>query len=511
MTPNHLPTVGRLVAALFFSLVAAPALRAEVKPHGLFCDHAVLQRDAEVPVWGTARDGEKVTVEIAGQKATATAAGGKWSVRLRPMPAGGPHTLAIAGDNTVVLNDVMVGEVWVCSGQSNMERQLGLRNGQQPLDNYLAEAAAANYPQIRQFLVPQKTAASPHTEVESKWVPCDPESVLGFTAVGYFFGSDLHRRLKVPVGLIHSSWGGTPAQAWTPPDVLAREFPEVAEAQRKAVEGYEAALAKYRAAEPELLAKWEKAVEEAKQQGQPAPRKPAPPRDPATSTGRPSALYNAMIHPLLPYRIRGAIWYQGEADSGRAEQYKRLFPAMIGGWRKAWGAGEFPFLFVQIAPHERMSPEIREAQLLAWQTTPNTAMAVTADVGDAKDIHPTRKRPVGERLALAARALVYGEKVEYSGPVFDAMRVRGGRAELSFVHRGGGLVAKDGPLRGFELAGADGKFHPARAAVEGSAVVVSSEVVPAPKAVRYGWSSVPDVNLFNADGLPASPFRGEVR
>jgi sialate O-acetylesterase len=214
-----------------------------------------------------------------------------------------------------------------------------------------------------------------------------------------------------------------------------------------------------------------------------------------------------MIAPLQPYALAGAIWYQGEANSGRAAQYQELFPTLIRNWRDAWGQGKFPFLFVQIAPHEKMSPEIREAQLLTWKKVPRTAQIVTTDIGDAKDIHPKKKEPVGARLALAARAIAYGEKLEYSGPAFTSMKVKGNRAILSFTHTGSGLMAKEGELKGFTLAGADGKFLSANATIDGAKVVVSSPSVPKPVAVRYGWESVPDVNLFNREGLPASPFR----
>ena len=505
-----IPKANSFSVAVFCLLSGASVLKAEVKLNGLFCDNAVLQQGREVPVWGTARDGEVVVVEIENQKVSATAQNGKWMVRLKNLKVGGPYTMTITGDNSVILHNLLVGEVWVCSGQSNMERQLGPRPPQQPLEKYQEEAAAANYPQIRHFEVPHKTADMPGSEVISKWDICDPQTALGFTAVGYFFGSELHKSLKVPIGLIHSSWGGTPAQAWTSSETIAQGFPQILEAETKAAEAYPELFKKFELEKPELLEKWKVAAEAAKAQGKPEPRKPAPPRDPRTGSGRPSVLFNAMIQPLLPYAIRGVIWYQGESDSGRAALYRSLFPAMISNWRQVWQQGEFPFLFVQIAPHGGMNPEIREVQFLTWKTTPNTAMAVITDAGDAKDIHPTRKRPVGERLALSARGLVYGEKLEYSGPAFESMVVDGEHAVLTFSHRGGGLVAKDGELRGFTVAGEDNKFVSAKAEIKGETIVVSSELVPKPVAVRYGWENVPDVNLFNQEGLPASPFRSDV-
>jgi sialate O-acetylesterase len=280
--------------------------------------------------------------------------------------------------------------------------------------------------------------------------------------VGYFFGSELHKSVKVPIGLIVSAWGGTPAEAWTPREVLERDFP------------------------------------------------PTIQRHPPDSNKRASCLYNAMLHPLLPYAMRGVIWYQGEANNQYAQEYRTLFPAMIASWRKAWNQENLPFLFVQIAPFQAMSPELREAQLLTWKTTPHTAMVVTTDVGDAKNIHPANKRPVGERLALAARALAYGEKLEYSGPVYESMTVQGSKAVVTFGHYGSGLLAKDGELKGFVIAGKDLKFVSAKAEIKGQTVIVSSETVPSPVAVRYGWENVPDVNLYNQEGLPASPFRTDV-
>jgi sialate O-acetylesterase len=635
--------------AALAAAVLVPVAESAVVPNALFSDHAILQQGREIPVWGTARDGERITVEIAGQKAAAVAKDGRWLVRLRPLPAGGPHTMTISGDNIVTIADLLVGEVWICSGQSNMERQLGLREGQKPIANWEQEVAAAKYPQIRQFYVPQKTALRPAADTKGSWVVCSPATVADFTAVGYFFGRDLFLARHLPVGLIHSSWGGTPAEAWTSRDglrSLADFAPTVADVERAAEEidagtyDYPRKLAAWFAAndpgvgqQPAWYAPtcatadwksmvlptlWEKAglpdfdgvvwfrktvelspawagadasldlgpiddmdttwfngVQVGETNGYNVPRvyrvpgslvktganviavrvldtggggglwgdpgslrlrslKPGgsepvdldgswqwkvavpftatvrAPMNVGSSPGVPTALFNGMIAPLLPYPIRGVIWYQGEANVGRERQYRTLFPALIADWRRAWGEGDFPFLFVQIAPFKDMTPEIREAQLLAWQRTPNTAMAVTIDCGDADNIHPAHKQPVGARLALAARALAYSEPIEYSGPVFSAMHAEGGRAILHFTHLGGGLVAKDGPLTGFTIAGQDKVFHPAKAEITGDTIVVSASTVLQPAAVRYGWANVPVGNLFNTAGLPASPFRTDV-
>ena len=476
------------------------AVRAEVQPHPLFTDGAVLQRDARVPVWGTAKAGEKITVEFCGQKATATAgADGKWLAKLGKCKAGGPFTLTIRGENTITLTNVCVGEVWVCSGQSNMEWPLrAAENGAQVIPNTAD-------PQLRLFHVPKATADEPQSGVKAVWQVCEPKSVEGFSAVGYFFARDLRKALNIPIGMIESDWGGTYAEAWTEGSALKKVLPEAVKRQAEAVQKFDPEKAK--AQHEQAMAKHKAAVAKAKAEGKPAPNPPRAPQDPRTGPNRPSALYNGMIAPLLPYALRGAIWYQGESNNSRQKEYQTLFPAMIGSWRKVWGLGDFPFFFVQIAPHQGMTPELREAQLIAWQKTPNTAMAVITDHGNATDIHPKAKEPVGGRLALAARALTYGEKIEYSGPVFKKLKVSGDKAVLTFDHLGGGLVAKDGELKGFTLAGADKKFVAANAVIEGDTVVVTSAEVKTPVAVRFGWSNVPDLNLFNKAGLPATPFR----
>ncbi len=527
MTSKFVPTLSVLAIAAFIS----GPLQADVKPNPLFTDGAVLQRGQPVPVWGTARSGEKVTVEIAGQKAGTTAAEGKWSVNLKPLKEGGPHTMKITGDNAVTVNNLLVGEVWVCSGQSNMEWKFAASHNAQE------EGPKADFPKIRMFTVNKKVSAKPLAEAEGSWVECSPQTVGGFSAVGYFFARDLYQKLGVPVGMIHTSWGGTPAQAWTSLEGFGTD-PELkgyVDAAKQKLATYDADVAGYAArmeefntkikewnettgkAYQETLKAWNEATAKAKKDGQPLPPKPVPsspqPKPPASpdgGPGDPASLYNGMLAPIIPYGIKGAIWYQGESNAKNSKQYRTLFPAMIADWRARWKQGAFPFFFVQIAPFNGQPPEIREAQFLTLSKVENTAMAVTTDVGDAKDIHPKQKEPVGQRLALAARALTYGEKIEYSGPLYDSMTAKGGSLILNFKHVGGGLVAKDGELKGFTIAGADKKFVPAQAKIHGATVVVAAEGVAAPKAVRYGWENVPDVNLFNKEGLPASPFRTDV-
>ena len=453
------------------ALTLAVTIRAEIKPNSLFAEHCVLQRGVNVPVWGTANEGEKITVSFAGQAVTTITANGVWKTWLQPMPANAnPQDLIIRGDTTCTLRDVLVGDVWLAGGQSNMERQLGPRPPQPEIIGWREAAAGANFPTIREFHVPAHLAVAPTQDPGGKWAVCSPATVPEFSAVGFFFARALQQAERVPVGILFSAVGGTTAEAWTSAAAL-KAMPDF----RGAVETVE--------------------------------KMPGFPGDLESHKNKPTGLFNAMIAPLQSFPIKGIIWYQGESNCERGRQYRELFPRLIADWRRGWGRGDLPFLFVQIAPSKYWTPEIREAQLLTLQKSPHTAMIGTADIGDANDMHPAQKAPVGERLALAARALAYGEKIEYSGPLFATMKVKRGRAIISFTHTDGGLVAQGGALRGFTIAGADGKFVPAKAEIKGRTVVVSSDTVPAPVAVRYGWASAPDVNLFNQAGLPASPFR----
>jgi sialate O-acetylesterase len=527
MTGSSISLMSIRSSLLILAICAVAAIaEAEVKPNALFSDNAVLQQNADIPVWGTAREGEKITVTFDGQTEKTVAKGGKWMVHLKPHKAGGPFTMTIAGENTITINNVLVGEVWVCSGQSNMAFTFG------GILNPKAEALTANYPKLRMFTVARRYALKPQTEVAGAWVECSPTTVAGFSAVGYFFGRDILKATGVPVGMINSSVGGTAAELWTSLPGLEQEpaLRGQVEAVQKALPNFEARAPKYpqeMAAYQVKLKEWDDQVGQAYTESlkvwtaenkkniaagkpllpKPQPRvpKPIPPKEPVGKA--PTALFNGMIAPLLPYAIKGTIWYQGEGNSVKPFEYRTLFPRLIADWRKQWGGGEFPFLFVQIAPHQDMTPEIREAQLLTWKKTPNTAMAVITDAGDAGNIHPKQKEPVGARLALAARALAYGEKIEYSGPEYDSMKIDQSRAIIRFQHVGSGLVARDGRLKGFTIAGVDKKFVEAKAEIQGATVVVSSDQVSVPAVVRYGWANVPEGNLWNQEGLPASPFR----
>lgn len=480
----------RIVWAFALLALAAPApaaarSRAPLRLHALFSDGAVLQAGMMVPVWGTAEPGEEVTVEFEGQKKAVPAdAEGRWRVRLDILSPGGPHELKVsAGGRSVVARNILVGEVWLAGGQSNMEWPV--RSSARAEE----EIAAARHPRIRLFTVPRRASEAPQRDVEGAWKECSPESVAGFSAVAYFFGRELHQALGVPVGLIHASWGGTPAEVWTRREV----FDEVPELKECVAED-----ARRRAAH-------EKAAEQARAKGKLAPRAPLPL----------SSLYNGMIAPLIPYGLRGAIWYQGESNASRAALYRTLFPALIRTWRRDWGQGDFPFLFVQLAnfmarraePSESAWAELREAQLRTLSEVPRTAMAVAIDLGEEKDIHPRNKQDVGRRLARAALGTVYDRAVVYSGPLYDGMKVEEDRIRVFFKHVGGGLEARGGKLAGFAVAGADRKFVWAEAEIDGETVVVRHPSVPAPVAVRYAWADNPEATLYNKEGLPASPFR----
>ena len=481
-----------LVVALGSSLVA----RADVKLHGLFSDNMVLQRGATVPVWGWADDGEEVTVEFRDQKVTTKAKSGQWMVRLKKLKAGGPEDLKVTGKNSVTLKNVLVGEVWIASGQSNME--FAMR------DSFEAgkDIAASGNPMIRLYTVPKLKANAPTNNVYAAWQECGPKTSPGFSAVAYYFARDLQTALQVPVGVIHTSWGGSPAEVWMSESVLAAN-PSY---QRDILDTYTDALKRV----PELIAQYEKEAAEAKEQGKPFTK-----RRPGKPGWKPTELYNGMIAPLIPYAIQGAIWYQGESNAGHAWQYRTLFADMIKNWRHDWGQGNFTFLEVQLAPFmaikdepaESAWAELREAQMLATKVLPKVGIAVITDVGEEKDIHPKKKEPVGARLALAARAIAYGEKLVYSGPTYRSMKVRADKAIVNFDSVGGGLEAHEGDLKGFAIAGEDKRFVRAKAEIEGSQVVVSNPAVSKPVAVRYGWADYPVVNLWNKEGLPASPFR----
>jgi sialate O-acetylesterase len=494
----------RLTALLM--LTAAASLLADVKPSALFSDHMVLQRGMAVPVWGTASPGERVTVTVGGEKQSATAsADGKWMVRLKSLKPGGPQQMTIAGKNTITINDVLVGEVWLGSGQSNMQFTVSKKKASfAGLINEEQEIAAANYPQVRMFTEKSAKTYEPQTEIQGEWLICNPENVPGFSAVGYLFSRDLDRELQVPVGFLTLAFGASTAESWIRRETVAGD-----PLLKPMLDHFDAQVQFFKT-------KPEAPPSEAPQPPQTINARPGQPgqrqRDPVQDQHNPTVLFNGMINPAIPYAIRGVIWYQGESIVGGKPGvllYPHVMETLIQDWRKLWGEGDFPFYEVQLPALKNISnnPLIREGQA-AILSLPHTAMAVTIDIGDPNDVHPHNKAPLGERLTRIAMANVYGHKTEYSGPVYESMKVSGNTIRVKFTHLGGGLTAKDGPLQWFAIAGADQKFVTAEAKIEGDTVVVSSPAVSAPVAVRYAWDNYPDgCNLFNAAGLPASPFR----
>jgi sialate O-acetylesterase len=486
-------------------LAISSCLRADVTLPGLFTDHMVVQRDLPVHIWGKAVPDEAVTVTFRGGTQSAKADNlGRWSVYLAPGAAGGPFGMTVRGNNTIAFQDVLVGDVWVASGQSNMEFQLRQAADATP------EIAAAKYPRIRRIRIAKKVSDYPLDDATTQsWMECNPETAASSSAVAYFFARNIQGKLGgVPIGIVESFWGGTPVEAWTSLRAIGEDaalMPIFAEWARN-TESWPAIQSRY----DKRLETWNQAAEKAKADNTQAPPRPPRPQSSPGGEWTPAGLYNGMIAPLTPYPIRGVIWYQGEnnATPTRAPVYGRAFEAMIRDWRRVWGQGDFPFLYVQLANYKANPswPEVREAQRQTLALA-NTGMAVTIDIGNPGNVHPTNKQDVGLRLALAARAIAYGEKVEYSGPAFRQASRDGSSLRAWFDHVGGGLMAKGGTLKGFEVAGADRNFVPGEAKIDGASVIVSSATVASPVYVRYAWADNPECNLYNADGLPASPFR----
>jgi sialate O-acetylesterase len=507
-------TLKRCLLSMGTILALGSSARADVKLPSIFSDHMVLQRNIAVPVWGWADAGEQVTVSIADQTATATAdAAGNWKLKLGKLSADSPLTLTVAGKNTIVIQDVLVGEVWLCSGQSNM----GLPVNE--VTNAWKEKATANFPQMRLFTVGPHPATTPQTNCDGKWVLCSPETVGGFSAAAYFFGRELHQKLAVPVGLINSSWGGTPIEAWTSMNRMEAQ-PELA----PVLKNWQKTLHPFDREKAEAdfvraLETWTNHAAKLRAEGKTVPPQPKKAIDPRLDPRYPANLFNGKISPIIPYAIRGAIWYQGEnnAASELAKLYSLQLSLLIEDWRQRWDEGNFPFAWVQLPNFHPRTTNVVETNYNNWcvvrecmlQTlvVTNTGMAITVDVGEANNIHPKNKQAVGHRLALWALAKVYGRDIPYSGPLPDGQEIKGDEIVLSFKHTDGGLVAKDGDLKGFAIAGDDHHWVWARARIEGNQVIVSSAEVKSPKAVRYAWAANPDCNLFNGAGLPASPFR----
>jgi len=457
---------------------------ASVKLPQYISDNMVFQREAPVKIWGWATKGEAVTVSINGQSAKASVGkDGTWAVSLKPLPVGGPYQLTIKGKQTsYTFNNIMSGDIWVCSGQSNMEMPL---NGRLRVNNFEKEIAEANYPNIRLLTLAHKMADKPKNDASmTGWYECSPNTISNFSAVGYFFGRELYKNLNVPIGLINTNWGGTVVETWTSQETM-KSMPQYAKQLEEM-------------SSPDFASRLGKDVNSPNQY--------------------PSLLYNAMIAPLITYPVKGAIWYQGESNVSIAQRYKKLFPNMITDWRKAWNQPEMPFYFVQLANYKNPPDEpgasewaeLREAQHQTLSLS-NTGEAVIIDIGEAQDIHPKNKQDVGLRLAISALAKTYGKEIEYSGPEYKSFQTEGNKIILTFDHVGKGLRVKSryGYVQGFTIAGSDQKFHWAKAELRGAnQIVVYSDAVKSPVAVRYAWADNPDdANIYNDSNLPASPFR----
>jgi len=489
---------------LFVLLVFAVVGRADMRLASVIGDNMVLQQGRQAIIWGLAEAGEKIKVTGSWQqKDQQTTAGkdGRWEVRFQPPEVGGPYEIVISGENRIVIRNILVGEVWVCSGQSNMEWSV-IQSA-----NAEEEISQADYPKIRLFRVERDVATQPKFDCKGSWQPCSAKTVPDFSAVAYYFGRQLYENLDVPIGLIQTAYGGSHSEAWTSRKTLEAEaiYKPVLERYPKALEEYYPTMVNYQ----QKWQDWYKLSKELGKMGLKAP--PEPRWLPPYAAGT----YNAMLAPLIGYSIRGVIWYQGEANIDRAHQYRRFFPSMIKNWRDDWGQGDFPFYFVQLAnwkavntePMESALAELREAQLMTL-AEPNTAMAVAIDLGQAETVHFKNKQDVGKRLALIALAKTYGKELVYSGPIYKSMKIEGSKVILDFDYVDGGLVAKGAEkLKGFAIAAADRKFLWADAKIIGQKVVVSSDRVKQPVAVRYGWADNPVCNLYNKAGLPASPFR----
>ena len=501
----------RLCIAAIAVLLSAASARANVVLPDVISSGMVLQRDHAVPIWGQADPGESVTVRFANQSRTVIAGNdGKWRVNLDPLRANAtPAIMTISGKNTIELKNILVGEVWLLAGQSNMQRLLReTANGE-------AAIAAADHPLIRLFNVSRQVAFKHQPPPLATWQPCSPETVKEFSAAGYYFGVELQQELKVPIGLINSSYGGSQAEAWTPVEYLLASPDLRPTVERTKI--WDAERPRVKAEYEEQLQQWRANVEKAKAAG--ARPQPSPPVPDALREYRiASSIYDGMIAPLIPFFIHGAIWYQGESNEARAQQYGILLPTMIKAWRERWGQGDFPFGIVQLPNYRDPKPEpadeawshLRDAQRRTVLNTPKTGLIVTIDIGEAHDIHPKNKLDVGKRMARWALADVYGRKMTKSGPMFRTAKIAGSKIVLTFDDVGQGLRIRDGDkLDEFAIAGADRKWHWAEAKIVGkNRVEVWSAAVPQPVAVRYAFNSNPKhPNLTNETGLPAAPFR----
>jgi sialate O-acetylesterase len=518
----------QLPSALALIFISVISLMANVKMGSPFTNHMVLQQGVSVPVWGTASAGEEITATINKLKQTAKAGeNGKWEVRFVNLKAGGPYELTIKGRNTITLQDVYVGEVWLCSGQSNMDMTVAKEDRYWcGVFNEALEVASANYPLIRQFYAKFSPSLEPQNEVEGEWEVCSPATVGHFRAAAYFFARNLYQKMNVPIGLLVTTYGASTAEAWTSRQALESNpnLSVLLDNFKQKIDKFSADSANIMQKYREAISKWtdddakaKAAAGDVQANQAKTPKRPTNPK-PWVDQHSPTVLFNGMVLPLIPYAIRGALWYQGESNGPTAKIYSTIMETMIADWRKSWKQGDFPFIYVQLANHQTTITEpvkddpmvfVREGQLKNLSIS-NTAMVSAIDNADPNDpgnIHPKNKQEIGLRLSKAAEGLVYKGKITYMGPIYEKMQVEGNTIRVYFTFTGAGLMAKGDKLSGFAIASDDKKFVWAEAKIDGNTVVVSSLEITNPSAVRYGWSKNPPVNLYNKENLPASPFR----
>jgi len=501
--------ITRFILMFVAVLIQPVTSHADIRLPSIISSNMVIQQNAKVPIWGWADPGEKIEVDaswLAVNTTVSTNVKGEWMIKLSSPAAGGPYKIIFKAKNTIILDNILSGEVWFASGQSNMAMAV------ERCDNAENEITSANYPEIRLFHIERSSADEPQYDCKGTWLVATPESVRKFSGAAYFFGRKIHNQLKVPVGLISASKGGSPAESWIAQEVLSDAgFSSIFEMWKKWETAYPEKEKEYQ----EVLAAWQTAKEPALTSGKDIPQKPAMPiavQRIKRPHKRPGNNYNGMVAPVIPYAIKGVIWYQGENNVNRPTQYQKLFQTLINSWRKEWQEGDFPFYFVQIAPYSYKEdllnpPFLREAQMMAL-SLPNTGMVVTTDLGNVKDIHPKNKQDVGHRLALWALAKTYGyDDLVYSGPFYKSMKIKDNAIRISFDHTGSGLVCKGNSLTYFQIAGSNKQFVAAEAIIDGATIVVSNDSINNPVAVRFGWSIQSIPNLFNKEGLPAAPFR----
>jgi sialate O-acetylesterase len=495
---------------VIFLVISFSNAFADIRLPAIITDNMVLQQKSKVTLWGWAEPGEYIEVSGGWSKAIVKTKGdekGNWKVSLNtPLANGIAYSLIFVGKKTLAIKNVLMGEVWLCSGQSNMEFTLakGPQGYETGVNDFEAEVAKANYPKIRMYTIPETAADTALKDTKGTWEEANPHNACLFSAVAYYYGREIFEKTGLPVGLISSAWGGTEAESWTKRTILQAD-PElnlIVQRFDERVKNFPQAIKKYQAE----LAQWKLDTAAAKQQNLPLPKAPGKPTIAVAHS--PGKLYNGMIAPIVPYTIKGVIWYQGESNAPRAYQYRKLFPMLINSWRDDHKDNKMPFYFVQISPHASQNADIREAQLMTYRSLQHVGMVVTTDNGDSLNIHPRNKEIVGKRLALWPLSHDYGFKnLPYSGPLYKSMKVEEWQIRILFNEVGSGLVAKDGELKEFTIAGDDQVFYPAQAKIDGKTLIVSSPQVLKPVAVRFAWRSVPHPNLYNTAGLPASPFR----